>query len=590
MGIQLSKSMIPDDPWFKPELRTKNYDEFGDAYDDDKYTELAERWAVDSNDKPYLTYVKQISRLGWIHLRLLADFMSIGTVPQRWKDLDRDQALDNKDREARKLKRKNRIERTKVCMLDYYADKVKSTPITSATELSDSFNADITNSEVQFKLYVVEDLSRDVIETLGQKLKIEPDVFRAHITDFAWYNVLDRWRDPPDLDIVQRRQNWMQLRYVTVRYFDTNEDFREAVNEANGFNVLRRPDDDLSNRAWWDKQGAVVGLTRSRATFWKPKHSQSNMPVGVLLLDPTVKKGLPLWRGYRTYHPAPEPFSDARTWPNFQRENNFYQDFLYWAKQPNIFSPPTSEPSSKAHIPIQTLLHLICSEWLTMSDYIKTRLNQVDLEIVKPKAFAPSSHVDNALQKLHMWRRFIPLYREMVSETLQQVFRFPCHNENFSETVMDINSTNKNSVNMRVTLGFTEGPMVDQSKPRSIESYRNDFLLVLSQLEEYQKRIDRLTSVVTAVMSIEDSRRGLTDNHNIGRLTWLATFFIPFSLIAGTFSMQSDVGVISDKTVRLYFATSLPLAVILALVAWILSRPEIRKFLAGFRRVSGGRR
>ena len=38
---------------------------------------------------------------------------------------------------------------------------------------------------IQLRLYVVEDLSKDVIEVLGSGLGIEPSFFRAHIVDYA---------------------------------------------------------------------------------------------------------------------------------------------------------------------------------------------------------------------------------------------------------------------------------------------------------------------------------------------------------------------------------------------------------------------
>lgn len=107
--------------------------------------------------------------------------------------------------------------------------------------------------------------------------------------DFAWQNVRDRWRNPPLLDIISRHQNWVQLRYVTARYFDANEknsqkeksSFTKAAEEADSFNILRRVDDDLSNKSYWDKEGAIVGLTRSRATFWlQPRSSQQSPAVG----------------------------------------------------------------------------------------------------------------------------------------------------------------------------------------------------------------------------------------------------------------------------------------------------------------------
>lgn len=71
-----------------------------------------------------------------------------------------------------------------------------------------------------------------------------------------------------------------------------------------------------------------------------------------------------------------------------------------------------------------------------------------------------------------------------------------------------------------------------------IKAYGEDFKMLLGRLEEYQSRIDRLTSVVTAVMAVEDTRRAIKDARNIGFLTWLATFFIPFGVLSGIFSMQ----------------------------------------------------
>lgn len=196
--------------------------------------------------------------------------MQIGTVPQRWKDLDPTDATTCAEKEEA---RTERVKKTKVCVLDYCTESVTPHPINSVEGVGGLKEKveEAIDDNIKFRLYVVEDLSRDVIETLGHKLGIEPGFFRAHIVDYAWYNVLDRWRDPPSLDMVGKLQNWIQLRYVTARYFDKTEDtdeFKDAIHEAKEFNILRRPDNDLSNKAWWDKEGAIVGLTRSRATFW----------------------------------------------------------------------------------------------------------------------------------------------------------------------------------------------------------------------------------------------------------------------------------------------------------------------------------
>lgn len=107
-------------------------------------------------------------------------------------------------------------------------------------------------------------------------------MFRAHIVDYAWYNVRDRWWDPPLLEIVRSQTNWTHFRYISARYFKSKEDFKEATESAAAFNIFRRPDDDQSNKAWWDSPEAVVALTRSRATFWVAKGGKqgSDPPIG----------------------------------------------------------------------------------------------------------------------------------------------------------------------------------------------------------------------------------------------------------------------------------------------------------------------
>ncbi|KAI1175973.1 hypothetical protein F4777DRAFT_289046 [Nemania sp. FL0916] len=588
------------DGWWRPGLKTNEY-KTGEAHDSDEaYKKLAARWAVDEATLcayPYLAHVKRLSETGWNHLRLLADFMSIGTVPQRWHDLDSGleaAPLSSDEKFSREEARNERIERTHVSVLDYYSTEVKRKDFTSTQSLKDGLSNEDADDGLKFRLYVAEDLSRDVIENLGHTFGVEPDFFRAHIVNYAWHNVRDPWRNPPLLNIVSRHQNWMQLRYVSARYFDVDGDnprhsdhgFRRADKESNNWNVLRRLDDDLSNKSFWDKQGAVVGLMRSTATFWlQPENSRKGAPVGILLLDPTTTEGVPLWRGRRTLWSLPPAYGQADTAPP-PPQDRIFEDFIFWAQQKDFYPGDNTNSDSKMIIPVQILFHLVCSEWLTMSDYIKTRINQLDWEIVKPEFFGVGKKgVDNMLQKLHMWRRLVPLYREMVSDTIRQIDQFSNRIQSLTNLGDMPNGGPRASPATSASVG---GRVPDQARPSLSSDYNPDFLLIQSQLEEYQHRIDQLTDVVTAVISIDNSRRGLQDNRNIGRLTWLATFFIPLSVISGILSMQSDVGEISRNTFTVYFATSLPLAVVIAIAALTLSIPrsETQRFLRGTIRAS----
>lgn len=305
----------------------------------------------------------------------------------------------------------------------------------------------------------------------------------------------------------------------------------------------------------------------------------------MLLLDPTVSQGLPLWRGHRDFHPVPSPDDPPSGWPAWEAparlanhdpsSRDWFRDFVYWARHADVLDPrPGLVP--REHLPLRALLHLVGSEWLTVCDYIKTRLNQIDLETVDPEHFAADKQVDVALGKLHMWRRFIPLYREMVTDTLQHVFSFPCH---AVTPVPDGVGPAREHCPGRRTAG--RPPLPSPSPPSSsssIGAYEEDFRLVLGYLEEYQSRIDRLTSVVTAVMAVGDTRTANTDARNLGRLTWLATFFIPFSVVSGIFGMN-NVPELSLDTIRLYFAVTVPVSVATVALAWAIHSPLVRAWL-----------
>ena len=570
-----------------------------------------------SKRRPYLDHVKSLS-VKWPHLRVLADFMEIGTSPTKWADL---QKQDNRE-EARA----ERVSRTQVVRL-LYLKNGETKPSTASTPdellaLLMETSLEEMRGEVNLKLFVVKDLSRDVIEHLGSQLDIEPAFFREQILDYAWYNTRDRWLDPPNLGMMLRKRRWLTIRYVTARYYANIPSFKEAQKQAATWNVLRRPDDDNNNRALWDQEGAVIGICRTRASFWmKAKKDAAN--VAVLLLDPTITEGFPLWMGYRNWERTPGIDVDSAYYSRGPPRTSFFDDFIYWAQNPKGFTSPThhnhEHNRSNTHYPVQALLHMIGAEWLLICEYIKTRLEQINWEITFPKHFLPKdADIDNPLNKLHIWRRLVPLYREMLNETLLRVFSFPCHTVRAVTNSVPADdatpmspssyiSTATTDTTQTSDTGTTTGP-ADAGRPPPnqaqqrrqqahncsctihsragtphegpINAFREDFAAILSYMEEYQQRIDRLTSVVTAVIGIRDSRRGLRESRNVGRLTWLATVFIPLSFVATLFSMQQDIHSLADS-LKWYFVVSLPLCVVSMGIVFLLTLPSVQQWSKG---------
>lgn len=269
----------------------------------------------------------------------------------------------------------------------------------------------------------------------------------------------------------------------------------------------------------------------------------SNLLLGILVLDPTIKAGKPLWGEGRNWETPPNETEQDQNNDDTNCSGSFFDRFIYWAKKRCAFSKLGLSTSPMEHgdepdlwrdaqFPSQVLLHLICTEWLTMSDYIKARLNVIDLEIALPQLFLPTGkRIDTALTKLSTWRRWVPLYREMLSETLELAF----------DVSPRSNSWNKDETSSRRFAGC--------------EAYRQDFGSVYASMEECQMRIDRLTTVATAFISIEDSRRSIEASKVVGRLTWLATIFIPLSFVATLLSMQADITEL-QSTVKTWAAVS----------------------------------
>ncbi len=206
--------------------------------------------------------------------------MEVTTTPLRWPYL-RPNFRDGTQLQAAVDARAERASRTNVTRIDFRkSDYVAEVSCDTPEKLIVALDEDYPEHEDSLRLFVVEDLSRDVIEALGSKLDIEPDFFREHIVDYAWCNIRDRWQEPPKLEADMQAQRWIQLRYVTARYFHSESSFGKAVEQAEHFNVLRRPDHDLNNRAVWEDKAALVGITRARASFWQSQAAEKGGAVG----------------------------------------------------------------------------------------------------------------------------------------------------------------------------------------------------------------------------------------------------------------------------------------------------------------------
>lgn len=118
--------------------------------------------------------------------------MEVTTTPLRWAGLN-PAGKEDSEKKTRNQAREDRATRTNVSRLDIYkSGDVIETVCKAKGELIEALKDDKNDSR-ELRLFVVEDLSRDVIEALGFALDIEPAFFREQIVDYAWCNIRDRW-------------------------------------------------------------------------------------------------------------------------------------------------------------------------------------------------------------------------------------------------------------------------------------------------------------------------------------------------------------------------------------------------------------
>jgi hypothetical protein len=211
-----------------------------------------------STKRPYLAHVKRVAR-GWHHLGYLADWMEVTTAPPKWKHVPRDN-------------RALRAARTRVAIVDFPTDpsgKPTRTNVDSIQALQDVFNDPSYNHAPEhMRLFVLEDLSRDMIEEFGSRYDVDPAFWRGHISDYLWYNTRDPWVELDDLPHIKRERSFYNFHYMHPRYFNDEASYNRATLEAGRMNVLRRLDNDQTRVILLDTKEARICMVRSKASLW----------------------------------------------------------------------------------------------------------------------------------------------------------------------------------------------------------------------------------------------------------------------------------------------------------------------------------
>jgi hypothetical protein len=424
----------------------------------------------------------------------------------------------------------------------------------------------ISNPDKILRLFLVEDFSHDIIESLGSRFSIDPLFFREQLGAI----VFDK-DDPPALHSTKKRRQWFTIRNVRLRYHTGDESITNAMAEVRKFNVQRNFEIEPRRKQYGHIPGPAFSIISTQTTVWVSKDKRyHNSPVGIVLLDPTISEGTPEW-GHRTnWLPMPDMDSDIQP-PKFLTSGSWYTDIVQMTAIYPWFKTPTSTKEIDTRMIVLPALYTICAEWFPVCDYADEHLIRIEMHLASRQQFvARGSQIDQALESVSVWQRRLSGWRKMVEETLEVALPTAA----------------------RLTADSTSAHSDD-----TLEDIVIDFRRILRIVEQLQSRVDRLQERGTTEMQIAAARDSLAESHDLARLTWLATIFIPLTFVSGLFSMTDDIGSMRG-TFKTYFAAAVPVAVVSLVVArwgsmvvrWVRTLPVSQqglKFIAGKTRRTG---
>lgn len=351
---------------------------------------------------------------------------------------------------------------------------------------------------------------------------------------------------------------------MRARDFSTSDNLQAAAKATEKFNILRQINDDGNSNRFWDTHPGgtnTVGLIQSKATMWiqrplDPNDVNSDIrnaqkpSIAVLLLDPSIIEGNQLWRKTRNWTQPPEMGSYLPNDLGEIPEDNSFENFIYWAKKPEAFQAPDTVPSP-IWIPTQILLSIVCNQWLTVVDYLKTRLNQIDWVIAFPDDYLERGlQILEANNKLDQWRQMLPLFRDMIQDL-----------GGLDDTIHDIISDGS-ICNLEHNTG-AESKKEYLDFRRHIYEWKNPYQLDISRLgdrmAEFDDQIGRIVKLLKPLASMNHSRVRPNTYRPTTRLLWLALLWLLGPFLASLCSMTTHSISELGPSLRVWAITAIPI-------------------------------
>jgi Mg2+ and Co2+ transporter CorA len=195
------------------------------------------------------------------------------------------------------------------------------------------------------------------------------------------------------------------------------------------------------------------------------------------------------------------------------------------------------------------MYRIIASEWVVVNTCFERELNTIEWNLENEDTGLQRSH--EHLNSLYTIRRRVTLYEMLIKEQ-----RDACRQHG------------------RKYWNQPSSPSNLEAVENVVSTLETDFTFVSNLVEKNQERVTKNISVLIALISIAESRIGISNGKRIEALTLAAIFFLPFSLVSSVMNINGELGPGQPRQ-YIFWIVSVPFSLVMVLVYMLYSRSRV---------------
>lgn len=439
--------------------------------------------------------------------------------------------------------------RCRVITLDFRQgiQGVSSQTLVDLNDLPSKLQSDNNHeSPLQGRIFIIEDLTKEVVELLGSRLDVDPLFFAMHLHVDQRRGLKHHAPSEATLPTRLLDQNYINMSYHRSVMTDSPHDqkARYLRNTAINRKLVLIPSSNLG----LVQHCASIIRTKQKYSFWTGRSQiwyarffdiLTNNNKALALVDPPVddfyfansrkdeeskvqffsKPYLGLYEDFMLPSDHGENFQ-----PTAKPRGTGIADGLahYWERRiPCCFDAKNPTIQSLAYYP----LRIIAAEWVK---YIAVMQECLVSHEYRADDISALAKFEMRLRELQSWRRRTLLSQRKIQSILSQLNSWKAENPN-------------------------DTPLL---QPLII-----DYQYISLRISECGQMLEHTVPTVTSAVQIFEARRAFIETANITRLTVLALIFIPLNYVSSLFSMQSS-NAPGNSRFWVYFVVAIPLTLL----------------------------